>query len=280
MRDGKGDKRIQKIENHTTKSQNQGISELSGRAKHIILYSLCLCVCLAGLIAINSLNKDSDNEKVLVDNANINTNDIKLDALGKVGDPPKEETNNNLTDVERQMIEEIGLDPENVNTEITQSGGKLVGEVAKTVKSYKTLADAEEEMGYYLGLHNTLESQPNLKLVGMYNIGKGSWYQALFEDETESLANITVKTSKTTSLEDLTAPYDIGDYKSVDIKSINGIDVTFGKYENDLVNLVGLATPNGKAYTIYTSVGNEYSVMESIVIELINNLKIMDDWVD
>ena len=187
-------------------------------------------------------------------------------------------TDDNFSDTEKDLIEQIGLDPDNVTTEVTTSGGKLVGNLAKTVTSFRTLAEAEEDMGYYLGLHNTIESHPELTLSGVYKIGQDDWYQALFEDASGSVNNITVKTSMTTSVSELIAPYNVSDYNWTRSESVLGVNVTFAGNDDGIVNLMYFDVSNGKAYSIYTSVGNEYSVMLDIVSELIENLQIMDDW--
>lgn len=222
---------------------------------------------------VNDWIETSDRENTLTkDDVNFN---IGLGETEQYEDMFKDD---DFSDTEKEILEEIGLDPSTVTTEITQSGGKIVGNLAKTVKSFKTLADAEEDMGYYLGFHNTIESHPELTLSGIYSIGSGEWYQALFEDETNTINNITVKTSMKTSIEELTAPYNIVDFDSISSETIYGVEVTFVGNNGNTVNLVYFDVPNGKAYTIYTSVGNEYSLMQDLVVELIGNLQIMDDW--
>lgn len=184
-----------------------------------------------------------------------------------------------LSKGEEEALIQSGLDPNNVTTDIgnlTDEDGKIL---TKRMVQYATLADAENAMGYYLGLHNTIESAPSLKLTGMYTVGDNEWHQALYEDDSGTYKNITIKTSMSIGVSELTAPYKVKEYSTEEVVDVDGIDVTFVGNSHSITNLVYFDVLNGKAYTIYTSVGNEYSVMYDIVEELIKNLKIMDDWV-
>ena len=217
--------------------------------------------------------------------------------------PPKTELDLVKDDVITNFVDSIGVDKEDLTGVVkTESGATLEGNLAKTVKQYRTLAEAEEAMGYYLGLHNTIESHPEYNLVAMYNIGDGAWYQALFEHSeasriTEELGDaiteheaahlaeeypsLTVKTTKDTEagLDGLIAPY-LDDFNSDEIITINDVKVRIcSNYEGEA--LLGCFTiPNKKSYSIYTSYGIEPEVMKDILGELINNLKIMEDWED
>lgn len=199
-----------------------------------------------------------------------------IDDIGAVENG--ENIQKDVKDPADEVLEGLGIDPKDLNKEITTSGGVLTGDVAKTVKQYRTLAEAEEDMGYYLGLHNDIESHPELQLVGMYNIGNGAWYQAAYESSSNKISGITVKTSNKTDIKQLIAPYNVGEYKNKEVKNIEDIEVNFLGNESSVVNLVYFKVKNGKSYSIFTSAGNDDAVMTDIATELISNLKIMDDW--
>lgn len=188
--------------------------------------------------------------------------------------PSKEE----LDAARQQIADELGIDVSNIKVnDATQldSGGTVLG-AAKKVKNYRSLADAESDMGYYLGLHNKLQSLSGYELVGMYQISD-SWYQALFE--CSGKPSITVKTSKEASLEDLTAAY-TSEYDVVETEYIKGINVTSKSDADGTVHLMYFETENDKKYTIFSTDGIDSLDAASLVTELLDNLKGMDDWVD
>ena len=189
------------------------------------------------------------------------------------------ETTQEAIDAARQQIaDELGIDVSNIKVSDTtqlESGGTVLGS-AKKVKNYKSLADAESDMGYYLGLHNKIDSLRGYELVGMYKIAD-SWYQAVFECSDKP--SITVKTSKEASLKDLTDAY-TSEYNVVDTDNIKGIDVTSKSDADGTVHLMYFETINNKKYTIFSTDGIDSLDAVNLVTELITNIKGMDDWVD
>lgn len=239
------------------------------------------------------LPTDSDNENITLEDTVKSSSDngsldIKLDTNKAESTSSNDNewssmfTDDNFNDQESSILESVGLNPNNVtiNVDNLNDGSDTV---AKAVTQYKTLADAESDMGYYLGFHNTIESVPELSLVGMYSIGNGEWYQALFEsstnDDENAVHNITVKTSMVDDKSKLMATYNIDSYEYKTTRSIQGVDIDFIGESDDNINVVALSISNGKAYTIYTSLGNSYDVMYSIANELVINLQSMDDWI-
>ena len=154
-------------------------------------------------------------------------------------------------------------------------------------------------MGYYLGLHNNIESVPEYNLVGMYGINEGEWYQAIFESSeadkqlaelgdniTEAQAkeitsmypSITLKVNKGGSIDSLIEPYK-DSYDKKEDSLIEGVRVYFERKSDDSkYNLAYFSVPNGKCYSIFTEDGINETKLVSMLTELINNLKIMSDW--
>ena len=187
-----------------------------------------------------------------------------------------------LNETARKFIEEMGMDPDNDTIQdVNGTGLTLVGN-AKVVNQYRSLHEAETDMGYYLGLHNTLESWPNYELVGMYNIGN-EWYQAIYEDVIGERASITLKVSKTATLEDLTEAYDFDLYDERDIVYESELGDISGKIyvgkEDKLEHLICFETANNKKYTLFTFDGVADEVLTNVFYELAANLQIMVDWI-
>lgn len=175
-----------------------------------------------------------------------------------------------------EVIErDLGFTPEEVK-EQAEFDEAFLNEKAKVVTEYRTLAEAEEDMGYYLGFHNTLESIPGYHLVAMYNVGDKSWFQAIYEHEyPDTYGVLVVKVSKNVSRETLISPYT--NQYDIETKTIHGVNVEY-KYVNDLYCLTSFSVPNGKSYSLYISTGITVDEMNSLLIELIDNLKSMEDW--
>lgn len=184
------------------------------------------------------------------------------------------------------FLDSIGMkDKENIAQ--TDTGGLLVGDVAKEVHSYKSLAEGEEDMGFYLGLHNQIKSQPGYNLVGLYRIGEGEWYQAIYSAEPDNnqeanteYPDITMKVTRDYCVIELLEAYETDNYTYYD-KDIEGVSVRF-HYKSDApdkINIASFELDNDKSYSLFTSVGVKADIIENIATELVNNLKIMDDWV-
>lgn len=223
---------------------------------------IVLAICNS---SVNSSESENSSNKVEnTESTNEATND---------DGPSKEE----IDAARQQIADELGIDVSNIKANETtqlESGGTVLG-TAKKVKNFKSLAEAESDMGYYLGLHNKFDSLSGYELVGMYKIAD-SWYQAVFECIDKP--SITVKTSKEASLKDLTAAY-TSDYDVVETESINGIDVTSKSDANGTVHLMYFETANNKKYSIFSTDGIDGLDAVNLVNELIGNLKVMDDWV-
>lgn len=194
------------------------------------------------------------------------------------------------SDVSSENSEEASEDEITTEKVQTETGAILEGNLAKEVKQFRTLADAEADMGYYLGLHNTLESVDGYELVGFYKIDGGTWYQAVYEYETPEeigYPTITIKTSKTATLDELVEPYTFKELdgtggKVEESKKLSDVLVNYAGYQNHTENgfwdLAYFEVPNGKKYSIYSSSGINKAVLDDILNELIGNLKIMEDW--
>ena len=163
---------------------------------------------------------------------------------------------------------------------VTESGATLEGNLAKTVKQFKTLAEAEEDMGYYLGLHNTVQSHEEYRLVGMYRIGENEWYQAAFDCETNPKEGFTLKVSKTMTEEEMLKPYEDSDFRYKSTNFYGFTAITYESLTEEKWNLASFTCKNGKVYSLYTGEGIERKLFEDIVSELLGNLIIMDDWVE
>lgn len=201
-----------------------------------------------------------------------------------------EDSTSTSSDVSSENGEEVSEDEITTEKVQTETGAILEGNLAKEVKQFRTLADAEEDMGYYLGLHNTLESVDGYELVGFYKIDGGTWYQAVYEYENPEeigYPTITIKTSKTATLDELVEPYTFEELagtggKVEESKKLSDVLINYAGYQNHTENgfwdLAYFEVPNGKKYSIYSSSGINKAVLDDILNELIGNLKIMEDW--
>lgn len=201
-----------------------------------------------------------------------------------------EDSTSTSSDVSSENSEEASENEITTEKVQTETGAILEGNLAKEVKQFRTLADAEADMGYYLGLHNTLESVDGYELVGFYKIDGGTWYQAVYEYENPEeigYPTITIKTSKTATLDELVEPYTFKELdgtggKVEESKKLSDVLVNYAGYQNHTENgfwdLAYFEVPNGKKYSIYSSSGINKTVLDDILNELIGNLKIMEDW--
>lgn len=219
-------------------------------------------------------------------------------------------SNDDYTEIDTSSTSSTSQDESNLEILGETATGRLVAEGAKRVKSFRTLAEAESDMGYYLGLHNYLECDSLYELVAMQSIGDNEWYQATISashnyevieeahgvyriklnngteitdgnEVSEFIADygtgFTVKTTRTGSLDTLIYPYG-EEFKTHHRFNIHGVMVDFRGYEDGKYLLAYFEVPNGKKYSIYSSVGKSSDLIVSIVTELIGNLQIMDDW--
>lgn len=169
------------------------------------------------------------------------------------------------------MLESQGVDRAKLEEEYkTKNGATILGD-ALPVEKFKTLAEAEERYGDFLGLHNKLESLNEYSLVAMHLVNH-EFIQATYEsaDETKT---IVVKTSKVKTPTQLIAVY--GDYtykKQIDIQGINVS--TSGESENK-VQLMYFNTLDGKSYSLHTTYGLSEVEATKLLIELVSNLQLM-----
>lgn len=185
----------------------------------------------------------------------------------KISVTATETGNTAVNDSLLDILRENGIDTSELEESgDTDIGGKILGS-ALPAKQYRTLHDAESAFGYYLGLHNHLDSLTEYELVDMYIIN-GNIMQAVYENADET-RTITVKTSKEKSVDELADVYTR--YSHEVEKTYSGISVTFSGEEDDMVNLVKLSY-SGKAYTIYSASGLGVEDAEDLTKELIKNL--------
>lgn len=176
------------------------------------------------------------------------------------------------------VIEKMGGTSESAVGPVTQDQVDS-GVVLKKVYQYKTLAEAESDMGYYLGFHNDMKSVPEYHLIAISNVGEKAWFQATFQhEESDKWPDIVVKTSKESPLESLKITYS-STMNDIVTRTYHGISVEYAG-NGEYYKLVSFETPNNKAYTLYCNNGFKIEYWEPIVKELISNLVIMDDWVD
>lgn len=173
-----------------------------------------------------------------------------------------------------ELLKENGVSEDKIkNMQKTASGATLMGD-AVPAKEYRTLNDAEKEFGYYLGLHNKLESLDGYELVAMHIINE-EFMQGTYESDKESLI---VKTSKVKSAEDMAKVYN--DMTNKNNQTILGVPVSLRSKEVGKVNVATFRVPNGKNYVISSVAGLSNEEMKELLSELIDNLQRMDDWQD
>lgn len=174
------------------------------------------------------------------------------------------------------MLAAQGVDKNKLEEEYkTDNGGTILGD-ALPAKAYRTLHEAESAFGYYLGLHNKLESLTEYQLVDMHIINN-EFMQGTYENG-DGKKSISVKTSKKKTEQELIKVYKEHNYNST--IEIQGIKVNMAGESKDKINLASFTVPNKKSYSINTTAGLTPDEMNRLVDELIGNLKIMDDWVD
>lgn len=173
-----------------------------------------------------------------------------------------------------ELLKENGVSEDKIkNMQKTASGATLIGD-AVPAKEYRTLNDAEKEFGYYLGLHNKLESLDGYELTAMHIINE-EFMQGTYESDKES---IIVKTSKVKSAEDMAKVYN--DMTNKNNQTILGVPVSLKSKEVGKVNVAAFRVPNGKNYVISSVAGLSDEEMKELLSELIDNLQRMDDWQD
>lgn len=172
------------------------------------------------------------------------------------------------------MLAEQGIDKDKLEDEYTQESGATILGDALPAKAYRTLAEAEKEFGYYLGYHNQLESLSDYELVDMHIIND-KFMQGTYENS-DSTKTISVKTSKEMTAKELVKVYKDHDYAGN--VNIQDIEVNLAGKDSETLNLAYFSVPNGKSYSINTEAGLSAEDMSSLITELIDNLKIMDDW--
>lgn len=213
------------------------------------------------------------------ENVNTYKNEIKatietpkiLDGTYEVTDEKKSKLNEY-----EFIIEELGGNPETSKGEITQEEIDS-GIVTKEVHEYRSLAEAEEDMGYFLGLRNDLTSLTDYQLVKMYNVGDKAWYQAEYENNNDSDDKIIVKTSKTASISSMKSIYTDEFKANIELNKYNTVVKIEGN--NEKYNIASFETRNNKKYIIYSHNGLDIEQFEGLIDELFENLASMRDWI-
>lgn len=237
---------------------------MKNRYKLVIVIIIILCGCSNGTDGTDG----SENYNVAIKRDTSYIEDGKYSVFNNTDDDRDENIKN--------ILESQGIDGSIVeDKKRTESGATILGD-ALPVKECRTLAEGEEIIGYYLGLHNKLESLPDYELVQLFIINNEFMY-AIYENQND-LDTILIKTSKIKDSKDLTSVYE--DYKLKDIINIEGVDVNVSSNTEGIVNLAYFDVKNGKSYSIFNKAGLEEGDIKLLLKELISNLKIMDDWVD
>lgn len=262
---------------------SKGYMTKKEKEKELILNTviILLVFVLATVVLIGwSLTAEVDTED-LIDNAVTNSeNSTGIDLSG--AENFEEESELVTQEAINQVLDTLGKDSSDLN-KVYDEDGNILSNTVKTIKAFRTLAEAEEYMGYYLGLHNTLECIDGYELVQMSSVGNDDWMQALYQGENlDDYPDFTVKVSKESSLDILLSAFDLDNgYPIKEIKNIYDVKVTvLGKISSDenVLNLSYFSTDNGKNYVINCGGGMTRDNMLAILSELISNLQIMDDW--
>lgn len=174
----------------------------------------------------------------------------------------------------KELLKNQGLsDEELAKIETTENGATIVGN-AKPVISYRTLHEAEEAFGNYLGLHNSVVIDEDYELVSMMIIDNNILFGTYENSNADK--TFTIKLSMTESIEDIkNGAYSLyEDTKEVEIE-----DVNVKLYEDNRgVHIAEFECKNSKKYVLFSLDGISEKHMEKVVTELIDNLKIMGDW--
>lgn len=171
------------------------------------------------------------------------------------------------------MLAEQGVDKEKLEKSYTNANGATILGDALPAKEYKSLHEAEETFGYYLGLHNTLESLTGYDLIAMH-IVNNTFMQGTYENGTDK--SLLVKTSKKEKSEELAKVYtEYEIFKSIDVE---GVKVNLSSKDTESINLAYFDLSNGKSYALSTVSGLSEEDTLKLLRELITNLKSMEDW--
>lgn len=179
-----------------------------------------------------------------------------------------------------ELMEELGID---INTlgeqKQTDDGAKVIGD-ARPAKAFRSLGEAEDAFGYYLGFHNTIESVDNdtYELIGIYII-ENDFMQAVY-DNNDQTKKLVVKLAINSETDDLINVYfengEIGYDKEDKIHNVN-YRLYKNDKETDIYNLVWFKTEDGKAYSIDTKTGLKEKEIRSLLDELIWNVITMPE---
>lgn len=245
----------------------------------IVLLVLAIAIVAGMKITMNKTLSDEELEEIIGANKTESQIQEDIERAQKYQEDPTGTTKDEAID---RVLSSIGKDSEDLNKTYNEDG-TVNGESVKTVKQFRTLNEAEVYMGFYLGLHNRLESIDKYELVSISNVGEGTWFQALYQSEDlDEYTDFTLKVSKTTPMEVLLGAFDLENgYKYHDTIDINGQEVNIlskGTIEGDS-NLAYFSTKNGKKYVLNCGGGMLRENMELILNELVINLMSMDDWV-
>ena len=165
-----------------------------------------------------------------------------------------------------ELLKENGVSEEKIaEMQKTASGATIMGD-ALPAKEYRTLNDAETAFGYYLGLHNKIDSLPE------YEFMQGTY------ENSDGTKSILVKTSKTKSASEMSSVYTGNTYSKKEY--IHGVEVKLQGKEAGTINVASFNVQNGKAYVISSVAGLNEANMIDVLAELIVNIQGMEDWID
>ena len=171
----------------------------------ILLLVLAIATVIGMKLTMNKTLSDEELEQLINSNATQNQIQEDIERAQKYQEDPTGAAKDEAID---RVLTTIGKDSEDLN-KIYNEDGTVNSESVKTVKQFRTLNDAEVYMGFYLGLHNRLESIDKYELVSISNVGEGTWFQALYESEDiDKYTDYTLKVKKTTQKEEILEAYD------------------------------------------------------------------------
>lgn len=175
-----------------------------------------------------------------------------------------------------ELLKENGVSEEKIaEMQKTASGATIMGD-ALPAKEYRTLNDAETAFGYYLGLHNKIDSLPEYELTAMHIINN-EFMQGTYENS-DGTKSILVKTSKTKSASEMSSVYTGNTYSKEEY--IHGVEVKLQGKQAGTINVASFNVQNGKEYVISSVAGLDEANMLDVLAELIVNIQGMEDWID
>lgn len=167
----------------------------------------------------------------------------------------------------------------------TDDGMNILGG-ALPAEDFKTLADAEETFGEYLGLHNTVETRAGntFELVRLVIVNKetmlGTYNEyTVINGEHTTIGGFVIKFSMKQTVDELRQVYfedTAFSNPTINLETAHskiGYDIT-----DDIYYIATLQHDTGKNYTIYSSGGMTQENMEDIVSELEVNLNSIADY--